>query len=112
MKLLLDQNLSRKIINKLEKLYPGSSHVYLLGMQMSSDAEIWTYAFENRFTIVTQDSDFYERSLLFGFPPKVIWLRVGNTSTENIEKLLRQLHTQLLLFEKDKTLGCFQILNY
>lgn len=109
MKLLLDQNISRKLVKQLEDIFPGSNHVYLLNLQTATDEEVWNYARSNDFTIVTQDSDFNERSLIYGYPPKVIWLRTGNISTRNIKRLLRKHHKDILLFEKDKTLGCLQI---
>lgn len=109
MKLLLDQNISRKLLEELEDLFPGSSHVYLLDLYKTSDEEIWKYARDNGFTIVTQDSDFNERSLVYGYPPKVVWLRTGNISTQNIKRLLKQHSQDIILFEKDKTLGCLQI---
>src|SRR3990170_5379071 len=108
MKLLLDQNISRKLVKELEDLFPGSNHVYLLGLHKVSDEEIWKYARDNDFAIVTQDSDFHERSLVYGYPPKVIWLRIGNISTKNIKRLLKECSQDILLFEKDKTLGCLQ----
>jgi len=109
MKLLLDQNISRKLVKELEAIFPRSNHVYFLGLHKASDEEIWIYARDNGFTIVTHDSDFNERSLVYGYPPKVIWLRIGNTSTQNIKELLKK-HTQdILLFEKDRILGCLQI---
>ncbi len=61
------------------------------------------------FTIVTQDSDFNERSLVYGYPPKVIWLRTENTSTQNIKQLMKKHSQDIILFEKDKILGCLQI---
>jgi len=109
MKLLLDQNISRKLVKELGNLFPGSSHVFLLGLRKASDEEIWNYARDNGFIIVTQDSDFNERSLVYGYPPKVIWLRTGNISTQNIKRLLKKHSQDILLFEKDKTLGCLQI---
>ena len=109
MKLLLDQNISRKLVDGLEHLFPGSSHVYLLGLHRVSDEEIWNYARDNGFTIVTQDFDFNERSLIHGYPPKVIWLRTGNTSTENIKRLFMRHSQDIISFAKDKTLGCLQI---
>jgi len=109
MKLLLDQNISRKLVKELEDLFPRSNHVYLLDLQKASDEEIWNYARDNGFTIVTQDSDFNERSLVYGYPPKIIWLRAGNISTQNIKRLLKKHSQDILLFEKDKTLGCLQI---
>ena len=109
MKLLLDQNISRKLVKEFEDLFPGSNHVYLLGLYKVSDEEIWNYARDNGFTIVTQDSDFNERSLVYGYPPKVVWLRTGNISTQNVKRLLKQHSQEIISFEKDKTLGCLQI---
>ena len=80
----MDQNISRKLIKDLKDLYPGSNHVYSLGLHEASDKEIWDYACKNDFVIVTQDSDFNERSLVFGYPPKIIWLRTGNVSTKSL----------------------------
>ena len=111
MKLLLDQNISRKLIKELEELFPGSNHVYVLGLARSSDKEVWDYARDNAFTIVTQDSDFNERSLIYGYPPKVIWLRVGNTSTANVMLLLKQHWGMIVSFGKSKSLGCLQIFD-
>ncbi|OGK14181.1 hypothetical protein A3A93_05185 [Candidatus Roizmanbacteria bacterium RIFCSPLOWO2_01_FULL_38_12] len=109
MKLLLDQNISRKLVKKLQNLFPETNHVYLLGLQIASDEEVWNYARNNNFIIVTQDSDFYERSLVYGYQVKIIWLRTGNTTTQNIEQILIKHHKDILMLEKDETLGCLQI---
>ncbi|MCG6860419.1 MAG: DUF5615 family PIN-like protein [Chromatiaceae bacterium] len=90
MKLLLDENLSRRIVPFLQTLYPGSSQVALEGLEQADDAEIWRYAKDNRFVIVTKDSDFQELSLLHGAPPKIVWLRTGNTSKANVIQLLTE----------------------
>lgn len=78
MKLLLDQNLSHRLVKKLSDYYPESSQVALLGMGESLDKAIWEYAREEGYAIVTQDADFHEYSLLLGGPPLVIWLKCGN----------------------------------
>ena len=109
MKLLLDQNISRKLVKELEGLFPESNHVFLLDLHRATDEEVWDYACDNGFTIVTQDSDFNERSIVYGYPPKVIWLRAGNTSTQNIKRLLEKHRQDIFLFENDKSLGCLQI---
>lgn len=109
MKLLLDQNISRKLVKEIEAIFPGSSHVYLLGLQRASDEEIWRYARDNNFTIVTQDSDFNEMSLLYGYPPKVIWLRMGNISTQHVKAILKNRVRDIAKFEKDTSLGCLQV---
>jgi predicted nuclease of predicted toxin-antitoxin system len=109
MKLLFDQNISRKLAKELEDLFPEASHVYYLDLQQASDKEIWEYAKNNDFIIVTQDSDFNERGLIHGYPPKVVWLRTGNTSTQNIKYLLVKHSQDIVSFGQDKTLGCFII---
>ena len=64
MKLLLDENLSDRIIDKISDLYPNSQQVKALGLTSSDDAVIWKFAKLNDFIIVSKDSDFHQRSLL------------------------------------------------
>jgi predicted nuclease of predicted toxin-antitoxin system len=89
LKLLLDENLSPRLIASISDLYPGSSHVEECGLVKTSDDKVWDYAGENGFAIVTKDSDFSELSVLRGCPPKVIWLRIGNCTTVRAGFLLR-----------------------
>ena len=88
MKLLLDQNISFRVIKKIAHLYPDSKQVTGLGLTDASDISIWQYAKNQDFTIVTFDADFYDIANIKGHPPKIIWLRTGNTRTDNIAKLL------------------------
>jgi predicted nuclease of predicted toxin-antitoxin system len=91
MKLLLfDQNLSPRLVNLLADIYPGSVHVDRMGLPTAPDREVWDYARQHDYIVVTKDADFSELSLLLGFPPKVIWIRRGNCSTRDIEGLLRE----------------------
>ncbi len=90
MKLLLDQNLSPRLITKLQDIFPDSTHVQWVGLDGASDQAVWHYAEQNQFCIVTKDADFSERSLLLKSPPKVLWIRLGNCTTSDIEKLLRR----------------------
>jgi len=78
MKLLLDQNLSRRMLPGLEPLFPGSSQVALVGLEQANDTAIWAYAQREGFAIVTKDADFEELSMLRGFPPKVVLVNLGN----------------------------------
>lgn len=89
MKLLFDQNLSRKLIVRLDDIFPNASHVQFHGFAEKSDTEIWQFAQSSNFCIVTQDVDFAERSRLYGSPPKVVWLRCGNAPTSQVEALIR-----------------------
>lgn len=88
MQLLLDENLSRRIVPFIQELYPSSTQVVLIGLEQASDREIRSFAKDNGYVIVTRDSDFYEMSLLYGQPPKVIWLKSGNTGKAAVIKLL------------------------
>ena len=88
MKLLFDQNISYRVVKKLEREYPESEQVKRLGLENSTDLELWEYARQNGYTIVTFDSDFMDMANLKGHPPKIIWLRTGNTRTDSIANLL------------------------
>lgn len=89
MKLLLDQNLSHFLCTSLNDIFPELTHVKNLLLQSASDDEIWEAAKNNAYTIVTKDSDFNERAIVHGFPPKVIWIKKGNSSTSTITLLIR-----------------------
>ncbi len=88
MKLLLDENLSRRLLPFLQHDYPGSSQVVLLGLESATDTVIWQTAKAQDFVIVTRDADFEELSLVWGQPPKVIWLKTRNQSRASTLKLL------------------------
>lgn len=89
MKLLLDENLSPRLVELLADVYPGTVHVQDVGLSTSSDAFVWAHAKAGGFTIVTKDSDFADTVVLEGAPPKVIWIRLGNCSTNSLAMLLR-----------------------
>lgn len=70
------------------------------------------FAKENGYCIVTFDGDFYDLGLIKGSSPKVIWLRLGNTSTQNIEKVLRKNFELIKTFLTDPDyleVGCLEI---
>jgi predicted nuclease of predicted toxin-antitoxin system len=64
MKLLLDENLSRRLVPFLQHDYPDSSQVVLLGMESATDKEVWQKAKDDGYVIVTRDADFQELSLV------------------------------------------------
>lgn len=92
MKLLLDENLSRRLVPFLQEDYPGSSQVALEGLESATDREIWQFAKEGGYVIVTRDADFEELSLALGQPPKVIWLKEGNPSRATTLQVLTRHH--------------------
>lgn len=101
MKLLFDHNISYRLIAALRGLYPDSEHVSKIGLAAAEDDDIWSYAREHGFAIVSKDSDFYYRSMLLGHPPKVVWIRSGNCSTAHILTILTDRQPDLLLFNND-----------
>jgi len=88
-KLLFDENLSRKLPARLDDLFGGSSHVIHVGHCRQPDITIWKFAGENGFANVSADADFYELAATYGPPPKIIWLRHCDYPTEVAEKLIR-----------------------
>jgi len=88
-KLLFDHHLSPALATHLGDLFPGSDHVWNLDLHEAPDVTIWMYAREHAFTVVSKDADFSEISMQLGFPPKLVWLRIGNCTTRDVEELLR-----------------------
>jgi len=97
-KLLFDENLSPRLVELLAAEFPGSAHVdHALG-RGRPDADVWAHAFEQGYVIVSKDNDFRQRAFLSGPPPKVIWLAVGNASTQQILELLQSKLAELNAF--------------
>lgn len=109
MKLLFDHNLSHKLVGLLKDLFPESSHVRLLKLESSPDLIVWMHAKKQGFTLVTQDEDFYNISLIQGFPPKVIWLRCGNQPTSYYVEKFKAWETEIKAFNSDDASGCLEI---
>jgi predicted nuclease of predicted toxin-antitoxin system len=102
MKFLIDNNLSVKLVTNLAVHFPGTTHVKdVLGID-AMDTELWSYSFENNFTILTKDNDFDEMSQLNGCPPKVIHLLCGNKPTPFIIEMLEKNIDGILQFGVDK----------
>lgn len=95
MKLLFDENLTPKLVAALADVYPDSAHVDREGLGGADDNQVWEYARQHGFAMVSKDSDFHEKSLLRGYPPKVIWIKRGNCTNKQIEMLLRNKAEQI-----------------
>ena len=109
MKLLFDQNLSHRLLGVLNDLFPDSLHVRLLGLAEADDLVIWEYAKNQDLVIVTQDSDYSDWNNLRGAPPKIIWLRCGNTSVDVIHSKLRAAAERIHTLESDPTVEVVEI---
>ena len=101
MKLLFDANLSPSLVAHLHSRYPGSRHVRDVGLRAGSDVQIWEYAKAAGFVIVSKDTDFRERSFIEGFPPKVVWLNLGNAGTMEIANRLQLAQPAVATFLAD-----------
>ena len=112
MKLLFDQNVSFRILDYLESRFQDSTQVRNAGLEGKTDLEIWVYAKQNGYSIVTFDADFSEIASLRGIPPKVIWLRTGNRTTREIANLLNSKVTVIrdfLILEEFAEFECMEI---
>lgn len=114
MKLLFDQNISFRIIKLIENIFPNPKQVRNLNLEDASDLDIWEYSKTNNFTIVTFDADFSDIANIKGNPPKIIWLRTGNTTTTNISKILMKYHSIIEEFiqnPENNKIACLEISN-
>jgi predicted nuclease of predicted toxin-antitoxin system len=108
-KLLFDENLPPRLAEALADVYPGSMHVHQCALGSADDSAIWQHAREHGFAIVSKDSDFQERSVLHGYPPKIIWLRLGNCTTAELEARLRAAVTVIRQFVNENEESCLVI---
>jgi predicted nuclease of predicted toxin-antitoxin system len=108
-KLLFDQNISFRILRGIESHFPIATQVRLEGLEDASDKEIWQYAKEKGYTVVTFDSDFYDFSVIWGAPPKIILIRSWDQTTKAISTLIIAHKETIYYFEKDSSLNCLEI---
>jgi predicted nuclease of predicted toxin-antitoxin system len=109
-RLLFDENLSPKLVAVLADVFHDSAHVDRVGLGSGSDNEVWEYAKVNGFILVSKDSDFYDKSALYGHPPKVIWIRRGNCSNRQIHMLLRNKADAIQTFGYNPDLSCIRVM--
>ncbi|MBN2580772.1 MAG: DUF5615 family PIN-like protein [Pirellulales bacterium] len=109
MKFLFDHNLSPRLVQRLADVFPQSAHVSSLGLEKESDFVVWTYAQANAFDIITKDTDFNDLVFLHGFPPKIVWLRLGNCTTTEIEDALRKNADLIQQFIADSESGVLEL---
>ncbi|MEZ4903474.1 MAG: DUF5615 family PIN-like protein [Spirosomataceae bacterium] len=110
MKVLFDENISYRIVKKLTHLFPECLHISRSGLSMpASDIDIWKYAKQNDFMITTFDEDFEDLANLYGFPPKIIILRLGNASTNTVVSTLSAKIKEIETFYLSDTYGLLEI---
>jgi predicted nuclease of predicted toxin-antitoxin system len=99
-KLLLDENLPSSAVRRLSSVVEVR-HVRDCGLLSATDTRVWEYARTEGFIIVSKDSDFHQRSLLFGQPPKLVWIRRGNCTTDEIIEVLLHAMVRIEQFASD-----------
>jgi len=109
MKLLFDQNISFRVLRLLPDSFSDCRHVKSIGLNDCDDIKIWQYAKQNSFTVVTFDTDFFDLSILKGFPPKIIWLRTGNLTTLEIAELIILNYAEIVSFIDNQEQSCLEI---
>ena len=111
MKLLFDQNISHRILNHIQDILPEAKQLRDLGLENNSDKQIWEYAKKSAYIIVTFHGDFYAFSLVWGHPPKIIWIRTYNQTTKNVGEIIRKYIDKIQDFQNDNDLACLEIIN-
>ncbi len=109
MKFLFDQNISHRILKFLPEKFSSSTTIKDKELINASDSVIWEFAKLNDYIIVTQDSDFNDLNSLYGFPPKIIWIRTGNLKTQDIVDILIDYSDEITKFINDIKYGCFEV---
>jgi len=100
MKLLFDENLSPKLPDLLKEEFPECFHVRDCDLKGESDSVIWDFASQRNYIVVSKDCDFFQRSLIAESAPKVVWLKIGNCSTNQLVAFLKQHQTTIRKFIK------------
>ncbi|WP_300368852.1 DUF5615 family PIN-like protein [Hydrogenimonas sp.] len=100
-RLLFDNNISHRVIARIDSIFPESTHVMFENLDEANDLDVWRFAKANDLTIVTKDSDFNDLAILYGAPPKVIWIKIGNCRVDDIVNFLHLRHEEIQSFLDD-----------
>ena len=105
MKLLLDENLSRRLLPALQARFPGSSQLALLGLERATDAQICEYAAQHDFVVCSKDDDFQRLVAARGYRPRLVHLALGNVSNDAVLAALLAAADRLHLAFDDPATG-------
>jgi predicted nuclease of predicted toxin-antitoxin system len=97
---LFDEPLSEELCKTLADIFPGSRHIRLLGQGGAPDTIVWDLARQHGCLVVSTDEDFHRLAVLRGAPPKFVWIRLGNCTTDDIAQLLRRRHEDIIRFNE------------
>ena len=82
--LFVDENLPKALGLRLSQ---SLIHATDVGLRLS-DQEIWARGRAGDWIVLTQDADFFDRLIIDGPPPQVVWVRTGNLRRRAMEDLL------------------------
>ena len=110
MKIIIDENISSRLISRIQYVFPDVEHVKTLGLMTVNDFTIFMFARQNAYdAILTLDEDYFNLQLTHGMPPKIIWLRVGNCSTNALAQVILNNVDTIYAFLFDPQLECLEI---
>ena len=107
--LLLDENLSPRLIARIEPRFPKSLHVIYASLDNSPDIELWSFAKANGLAIVSKDKDFLSMLEAFGHPPELIFLKIGNVKLAVVERVLMGNQQIIHSFLNDECKGLLEL---
>jgi predicted nuclease of predicted toxin-antitoxin system len=108
-RVLFDEQLSESLLRQLQDLCPDAVHIRQVGLGGAADEVVWQRAIDLGCVLLTKDEDFHRLSVLKGAPPKVVWLRVGNCATDDVEQLVRKHWPRLLVFVDDPVAALLEL---
>jgi predicted nuclease of predicted toxin-antitoxin system len=106
---LVDANLPPRLCDWLRQRGHSASHLIERNALRTPDKTIWQWAAAQQQVLLTKDTDFYERSLLYGKPPQVLLVSVGNCSNDDLFGILA---TSWLRVEAELSAGSQLVVLY
>ena len=98
-----------RVVNGLKAEFPGSIQVRSAGLENNTDLDIWAFARDDGFTIVTFDADFADILGMKGFPPKIVWLRIFDQRTSVVINKLKEKESEIKAFIPDPDFGVLEV---
>ena len=83
-KFIVDAQLPPALARFLTSLGENAIHVLDVEMMEASDSKIWDLAMRESRVVITKDQDFPIRASISEQPPRLIWVRMGNTSKQSL----------------------------
>lgn len=99
-KFLIDANLPFNV-----EVWSGEDYLHVRDLNAEwSASQIWEFAKEKGFSIITQDADFSHKIIASEPPPKVIHLRMGNMKLKDLKAFLHLNWNEILFLNRDHKL--------